>query len=623
MKRIVFYISLLAIPFVILLALEGALRAIGFGKDYSLLKRQGNSYILNPDYPAKFFSQNDISVPEFIPQRIPVKKAPNEVRIICLGGSTTEGFPFEVNINFPHFLQCYLKKQNPQKQWRVINLGLSAINSHSVRDMVPQISELKPDAVLIYMGHNEFYGALGLASNSVIGSDTKFVQLYLWLKNWRLYQLLESIVFKFKPKAGKHPATLMAAMIKKSHIVPGRSLYKKTLHNFKTNLNVIIKICASQNIAVYVSTLVSNLKDQAPLGYPNPDSSISRYPAIRQALNHQQWSLADSLLTMSIQKDSLNPLSHFLLAQVYYQNKQFAKAGQEFILAKDLDQIPFRAPSDMNNIIRKVCQETQARLVKTDSLFRVHSPHGIPDSTLFLEHLHPNASGYQWLAVSFFQALEKTGKEFGLNKNCIHFTNLDIAIGEVKIADLVKHPPFNGRTHFRAHHFQPELIQQLSKRHVHGHLLWDAAHLQLGVYWQQKNEWRKALQEYSAILQADSLHFSALYKIGDILFRQKQFKQAIRFYQKALTVNPKAAFLKAKLARVMMLNGNESQAVRVLNSVINDATLANQLNKEQKAGVLYLKAIALAKLGKTAEARKLLEQLADEFPKQFKMFNKN
>ncbi|RLD11618.1 hypothetical protein DRI50_09870, partial [candidate division KSB1 bacterium] len=94
MKRIVFYISLLAIPFVILLALEGALRAIGFGKDYSLLKRQGNSYILNPDYPAKFFSQNDISVPEFIPQRIPVKKAPNEVRIICLGGSTTEGFPF-------------------------------------------------------------------------------------------------------------------------------------------------------------------------------------------------------------------------------------------------------------------------------------------------------------------------------------------------------------------------------------------------------------------------------------------------------------------------------------------------------------------------------------------------
>jgi lysophospholipase L1-like esterase len=271
-----------------LAALEESLRLLGYGKDYSLLKRQGAYYLLNPDYPAKFFSQNDISIPEFIPQKIPVNKAPDEVRIICLGGSTTEGFPFEVNINFPHFLQCYLQKCNPEKHWRVINLGLSAINSHSVRNMASQIPKLKPDAILIYMGHNEFYGALGLASNSVIASNANFVQFYLWLKNLRLYQLMEKIIFKFKPKSEKHPATLMAAMIRKSRIVPGSSLYRKTLNNFKENLNAIVKIFSASKTPVFISTLVSNLKDQEPLGYPNPDSSIAHYATIRQALNAHQ-----------------------------------------------------------------------------------------------------------------------------------------------------------------------------------------------------------------------------------------------------------------------------------------------------------------------------------------------
>ncbi len=622
-KRFAFYISLIILPILILAAFEGGLRLFGYGKDYSLLKRQGDYYLLNPDYPAKFFSQNDISIPEFVAQKIPVRKARNTKRIVCLGGSTTEGFPFEIDINFPHFLQCYLQKHYRQKHWQVINLGLSAINSHSVRNMAGEILKLQPDAVLIYMGHNEFYGALGLASASVIGSNPSFVQFLLKLKSFRIYQLLDNFIHLFSPKPRKSPGTLMAAMIKKSRIVPDSPVYRKTLRNFKINLKHIVSTFEQNHIPVLVGTLVSNLKDQEPLGFPDSDSALAVYAAIRQALKEKNRAKAKLLLRQAVQRDSLNPLLHYFSGQLFYQSGQFGKARRQFLLAKDLDQMPFRAPSAMNEIIRKICQNSDAQLVKIDSLFGAHSPHGITDSSLFLEHLHPNAQGYQWLALGFFNALARADSLSLPPKSCARFTNLDVAIGELKIADLVSHPPFNGRTHFKPHRFEPSLVQSLAYRHVFKGLLWDAAHLQLGDYFERQGQTSQALKEYFAVLEADSLHFSALYKIGDLLLKQKKIKDALAFYGKAVSARPKVAFLKAKLARALLLNGNESEAIDVLNAVINTPSLRSQLSGKQMDGVLYLKAIALTKLGKAAAARRLMKRPADEFPKKFKTMNQS
>ncbi len=614
MKRFFFYLSLLLLPFFILLALEGSLRLAGFGKEYSLLKRQGDVFVLNPDYPAKFFSQNDIAIPEFIPQKIPVQKQAREKRLVCLGGSTTEGFPYEVDINFPHFLQCYLERIKPQTHWRVINLGLSAINSHAVRNMASDVLKLKPDAVLIYMGHNEFYGALGLASGSFWATNPTVVQILLDLKDLRTYQLLERFIGLFQRRSKSKPETLMAAMIKKSRILPKGPLYRKTVRNFKINLKTVISIFARRQIPVYVSTVTCNLKDQQPLGYPDPLTSIPHYKAIRSAMQNGRLSRAERLLKQAVRADALHPLAHFLLGEIYDRQGRFPAAKKQFIRAKDLDRIPFRAPSAINTVIREIADQTQARLVDTQALFYAHSPHGITDSTLFLEHLHPNAQGYQWLAFAFLKALlpEADTLQAPL-KSCARFTDLDRAIGELKIADLVSHPPFNGRTHFRPHHFSPPLVQTLAYRHVFGHLFWDAAHLQLGDYFLQNKRREAAINEYVAVLQADSLHLSALYKIGDVLVSQKKFGQAVLYYRKAESAHPKAAFIKAKLARALLLSGNESQALDVINSVLENVQLRRQLSARQRSGMLQLKAIALTKLGRTAEAQRLMARPADGF----------
>ena len=52
-----------------------------------------------------------------------------------------------------------------------------------------EIVGMDPDAVLIYAGHNEYYGALGAGSAHFMGGNRNMVKLIIWLKRFRVVQL--------------------------------------------------------------------------------------------------------------------------------------------------------------------------------------------------------------------------------------------------------------------------------------------------------------------------------------------------------------------------------------------------------------------------------------------------
>ena len=124
MKKFVFYFILILLPFLFLFAAEGLLRLFDYGESYPLVLKEGNRYRLNPDFPQKYFSQYDLVVPQLPDQTFAARKDSQTVRLICLGGSTTAGFPYEVNINFPYFMQVRLRHLFPHKNIEVVNLGI-------------------------------------------------------------------------------------------------------------------------------------------------------------------------------------------------------------------------------------------------------------------------------------------------------------------------------------------------------------------------------------------------------------------------------------------------------------------------------------------------------------------
>ena len=63
---------------------------------------------------------------------------------------------------------------------------MAAINSYTLLDFMDEILEQSPDALLIYTGHNEYYGALGVGSEQSLGNSRWLIHTYLKLRSVKL-----------------------------------------------------------------------------------------------------------------------------------------------------------------------------------------------------------------------------------------------------------------------------------------------------------------------------------------------------------------------------------------------------------------------------------------------------
>ena len=85
-------------------------------------------------------------------------------------------------------LEQRLLQTFPGRNIEVINTAMAAVNSYTLFDFVDEIIEQKPDLILIYAGHNEYYGSLGVGSAESLGRFRPVINLYLRLQHLRIVQ---------------------------------------------------------------------------------------------------------------------------------------------------------------------------------------------------------------------------------------------------------------------------------------------------------------------------------------------------------------------------------------------------------------------------------------------------
>jgi len=440
-----FTLVLALIPLLLLLFLELGLRLAGYGSDYPLtysLTIENSDYLrLNRSFPGKYFS-NDPGAPEFRDRIFPAEKAENTRRIIALGGSTMFGFPYTYTVNIPQMTEYMLNVHRPDLKWEVICLATSAVNSHSILDISRQLSPLKPDALMIYAGHNEFYGAYGSGSRIQAPGGSALVRISLRLKEFRIYQLMQSLLSALKrtSPAPKGSATLMSRIVEDKHISYDSEKLRSTHDQFRRNLESVAEITRKNALPVTIATLSSNLRDQPPFISLPPELEMKKQALLKdfEALLYQdrastsaadyagqdpvhQPSNADpapptavsdppgpSLTKPFCRAHSIPVPSAF---HSYLQGLELLHSGlpdsayRYFSEARDLDALRFRAASDLNDIIRRHALEYSWDLVDVETLFRSVAEDSIPGNDLFLEHLHPNIRGNFLMSRAFFQSL--------------------------------------------------------------------------------------------------------------------------------------------------------------------------------------------------------------------------
>src|SRR5580704_9636731 len=185
----------IALAFLLLVVFELSLRLFHYGYDTSLfIDAPGNKeyLVFNPDASKKYFTdQLNATTGNREPFR-KIKEA-GTLRIFVLGESTTIGYPYFHNGSFHRWLQYRLLRSFPDKKIEIINLSLTAVNSYTVLGFAREAVHYEPDAVLLYTGHNEYYGALGVGSTNRLGGSPGLVNILLWLRKFRTVQLLTRV----------------------------------------------------------------------------------------------------------------------------------------------------------------------------------------------------------------------------------------------------------------------------------------------------------------------------------------------------------------------------------------------------------------------------------------------
>lgn len=555
-KKILFYAITLAVPFLVLLVVEGILRATNYKGNLNLFKKidvYSTAYMIpNPNFTARYFFYTK-TIPTPSQDAFLKQKPKNGFRVFTIGGSSAAGYPYGYNAMFSRVVQDVLADALPDKKVEVVNVATSAINTYTLYDQVDEILQYQPDAILMYAGHNEFYGALGVGSNENLGAFPAFVRSYLKLQQFKTFLLLRTFIVEstswlgsfFNSSQDRTSGTLMKRIVAERSIPYKGEIYQMALRQFESNTREIVKYLENKSVPVFVGSVISNLRDHAPF----ESMEEGEYPPANEV---------------------------FRLATATLQSGDSTEALTQFVYAKDLDALKFRAPVDINSLIKEICQTTSARYVPTKELFLKSAKKGVPGDDLFLEHLHPNEEGYFLLGKAFSKALldnaveglvEDRTRNIASYRGERYLSKYDKRVAWHRVRVLKYSWPF-----VKAGEEPPEKVvyepknaaDSLAFLTVNEDLTWEKAKVKLGGYYESKGLDDQALFEYEGLIRNQPWNHSPYLYAARLILKHNQLNKAKPYLEAAYQINPQNAYANKMLGAIAVNNGNLDRALELL-----------------------------------------------------------
>lgn len=540
------------LPVLVLGAVEGGLRAFDVAPRIPLFipHPQYPQYSLaNPAAAGRLFSRPE-SAPNVSIETgfFDTRPSPDALRLVVQGGSSAAGFPYGYGASPAAMLEQRLRRENPGRRIEVISTAMSAVNSYALWEFTGEIIDIDPDAVLIYAGHNEFLGILGVGSAYSSSRSPALTRLILRLRDLRLYRVLERMVSPSGDQAlARDPGeggTLMARIAAERRIPLDSALYRRGVEQFEGNLDRILRRYAEAGIPVYVATLVSNEADQPPfISAPGAEGEIR---ALTAAIDEGKTLDPPALRRLEDLANGGSADAAYALGKWLRRDGLPEAALRAYQQARDLDQLRFRAPTEFDRIIRERADANGARLVEVASAFRQATPDGIIGHGLITEHLHPNAEGYFILANSFHEALAETGMlgegfdfvDESTARDEMPLSPVDRRFGEYKLLRLMADWPF-AETRREPVLPAPGTPEEVLARELYEQKIdWLTAHRRLKDLYQRQDQPGEYLRV--ALILADAFPFSAAdqFDAANALLTAGRSLQAVRYLYQAAATRP-------------------------------------------------------------------------------------
>ncbi len=412
-------VAAFVVPLLMLSAIEGTLRLAGYGYPTAFLSKlrigQSDFLVNSETFAYRFFPPEVARFPG--PIRISDPKPPGVYRIFLLGESAAMGDP-EPAYGAGRYLEALLAERFPDQKFEVINVAITAINSHTILPIARECARHQGDLWLIYMGNNEMVGPFGAAT--VFGAKAPplwLARLNLAAQKLRLGQALAGLARHLKGKASQPSSWGGMEMFLGNQLAPDAPAKERVYHNFEGNLRDILRCGLDSGAEVILSTVAVNLKDCPPFASVSslglaPEQLRQRdqlYAEGRAAQQKGNFPAALEQFQAAVQLDPLSAELAFHCGQCLLGLTNWTAARQQFQRACDQDALPFRADSRINELIRTASSQLKhprLHLLDAANALSEQAPEGMCGQETFYEHVHFNFEGNYRLARAWAAQIE-------------------------------------------------------------------------------------------------------------------------------------------------------------------------------------------------------------------------
>jgi lysophospholipase L1-like esterase len=288
-----------------------------------------------------------------------------------------QGFPFQRGQSFSQIAGAALAAQGVEIE--IINLGVSAVSSYYVREVLREIGRYDPDLVVVYAGHNEYYG-----SPSMFTGGTHLTRLaILKLHNLRSVQLFETALVRATGRKAAPWETLMAER------------FAEHLHPLDQKRDEEVADLFVRNLRIGAAPL---LRKEIPFLIFEPVSNLVSMPPFRSAPVATSGTGGDTLSAANLYRKELRALE---------AGGEWERATWEEI--RDLDEAPFRARSTLvRRLEGYVAEEPTMRWIPTADRMEEHAGSQAFTDAYFIDHLHFNFEGQILLGSILAEAIAET-----------------------------------------------------------------------------------------------------------------------------------------------------------------------------------------------------------------------
>ena len=359
----------------------------------------------------------------FRPDGFAARKAVNEYRIFCLGGSTVQGRPYAIETSFTRWLELSLQAADPQRRFDVVNCGGISYASYRLVPILEEVLQYQPDLIILYTGHNEFledrtYRHIKQRSPTItfaLRQATKWRTFNLLWSQWNAWQTTQDPLAEKPVLSEEVDARLdYRGGLDQYHRDP--AWHAAIVEHFDYNLHRMIGLCQAARVPIWLVDPVCNLRSCPPFKSEHrnglSDDQLNEWNRLRQEagdLYRTDLARAIYLLEQATKIDDQHAGLAYDLANCYESLGRVDEARTEYLRAKEWDVCPLRIIEPLRDAIRNASRQTKTPLIDVKGLFEDKSRNRIPGSYLLVDHVHPSITGHQMIAELLMERFFRAG----------------------------------------------------------------------------------------------------------------------------------------------------------------------------------------------------------------------